>query len=240
MIVKIIRATLGHGHAAKSLLATAYAMSIDLYKTFVPIKRTTLAMALAVVQLSARLAPDPATVAHHVDRIHCFVASRCCSPRDSASLRHDAVVESMLDLLDLYVQHHKSTRLGPLFDLARFMDIKISINNDLDASASLRHLFHCPRCDVADAEPLVALSVTAADAIHLDLEADAAPAWPPDAAVRRTARAHDGTMRFVFDPAAAHVEHKAASDFFRQEYHELEIEVEEALPLPQEPRSRRL
>ncbi|PHH63621.1 hypothetical protein CDD81_5602 [Ophiocordyceps australis] len=239
MIVKIIRAALGHGSAAKSMLATAYAMSIDLYKTFVPIKRTTLAMALAIVQLTAHLGPDPGTVSSHLDRIHRFASGRCSRPASPSGtkslLRHDAIVESMLDLLDLYVQHHKSTRLGPVFDLARFMDIKIRINNDLDASASLRHLFHCSRCDVADAEPLVALSVTAADPSPLALEPDAAPpAWPPDAAVRRTARAHDGTMRFVFDPAAAHVEHKAASDFFRQEYHEYEIEVDEALPLPQE------
>ncbi|POR34028.1 CTD kinase subunit beta [Tolypocladium paradoxum] len=216
LLVKVVRRILGTAAPARAFFATAYAMCIDMYKTFVPVKRTTFAMVLAVVELTARMRGGDDVLA----RVRRFAASR------GKQCSRDAVTETMLDLLDLYVQHHKATKIGAAFDLATFIDIKIRLNTDLDAAAAPRYLFHCSRCDVADPNPL--------DPVSAASPAAAGSAWPPDASVRRTARGQDGTMRFIFDPEAARVEQQTAGAYFREEYEEYEVEVEEPLPPPHE------
>lgn len=219
LLVKVVRRVLGSAATARAFLATAYAMCIDMYKTFVPVKRTTFAMVLAVVELTARMRGGDDLL----DRVRRFAASR------ETQCSRDAVTETMLDLLDLYVQHHKATKIGALFDLATFIDIKIRLNTDLDAAAAPRYLFHCSRCDVADPNPLDPVSGVSPAAAGT-----ASTAWPPDASVRRTARGQDGTMRFIFDPEAARVEQETAGAHFREEYEEYEVEVEEPVPPPHE------
>ncbi|KJZ77083.1 hypothetical protein HIM_03404 [Hirsutella minnesotensis 3608] len=219
LLVKVVRSILGKSAAgSRAFFATAYAMCIDMYKTFVPIKRTTLSMVMAVVELTARLRGE------HLDRVRQFADRR-------RQYSREAVMETMLDLLDLYVQHHKATKIGALFDLNTFIDVKIRLNADLDEAASPRYLFHCSRCEVADANPLTSIGPGAP--ASADPTAPSA-VWPPDAAIRRTARGQDGTMRFVFDPEAADKEQVKAGEYFRDEYEEYEVEVEEAIPLQQE------
>lgn len=228
LLVKVVRSILGKSATgSRAFFATAYAMCIDLYKTFVPVKRTTLSMVMAVVELTARAtraadnsARGTGSQTDLVDRVRRFAARRRQHDRD-------AVVETMLDLLDLYVQHHKATKVGALFDLNTFIDIKIRLNKDLDATASPRYLFHCSRCEVADPNHLTPIAPGASPT------ATAAPAaWPPDASIRRTARGQDGTMRFVFDPEAADKEQAKAGEFFKDEYEEYEVEVEETVAPP--------
>ncbi|RDA83682.1 hypothetical protein CP532_0051 [Ophiocordyceps camponoti-leonardi (nom. inval.)] len=270
LVVKLVRSLLGCSAHAKAFFATAYAVCLDMYKTFVPIKRTTLVMATAVIELTARLRNE------HLEKVHDRFFSSSSSSSSSLSnnnnnshhhphhnhhhrRRHhhqsykqcrDAVMETMLDLLDLYVQHHKSTRLGSAFDLSAFIDIKIRLNNDLDDSASPRFLFHCSRCEVADANPLTpivapppTITTTTTTTTTNQPSSSSSPfhdnfndgggnnaVWPPDASIRRTARGQDGTMRFVFDPEAADDEQVKAAQFFTRDFEDVEVEVEEPLP----------
>ncbi|OAA58700.1 cyclin [Cordyceps fumosorosea ARSEF 2679] len=230
LLVKVIRRILGPSvdttasATARTFYATAYAMCIDMYKTLVPVKRTTFAMAMAVVELTARLTTTGDEQALLLERIEGF------SQRRQHSQRCDArapVVETMLDLLDLYVQNHKATKLGARFDLARFIDIKIQLNQGLDASAAPRFLYHCQKCEIdAPSETLTTkMPLTLGD---LALSARG-----------RSARGQDGTMRFVFDPEAAKAEHDAVGVFFNEEYEEYEMEIEEPVPPPPEPRGPR-
>ncbi|KHN98435.1 C-type cyclin [Metarhizium album ARSEF 1941] len=214
LLVKVVRRVLGKSSAnSRDFFATAYAMCIDMYKTFVPIKRTTFSMVMAVVELTARMRDE------HLDRVQEFAASR-------RQYHRDAVMETMLDLLDLYVQHHKSTKIGAQVDLSKFINIKIRLNTDLDSTAKPRHLYHCHRCEVEQAHPLSTTTASATD------PANASNHWPVDASIRRTARGQDGTMRFVFDPEAAKNEQETVSHFFKDEYEEYEVEVEEPVPPP--------
>ncbi|RDA96175.1 hypothetical protein CP533_1655 [Ophiocordyceps camponoti-saundersi (nom. inval.)] len=248
LVVKLVRSILGTSNQAKAFFATAYAICMDMYKTFVPIKRTTLVMATAVIELTARLRKE------HLEKVH----DRFFSLSDHSHhhrRRHtsykqsrDAVMETMLDLLDLYVQHHKSTRLGTVFhDLAAFIDIKIRLNTDLDDSAVPRFLFHCSRCEVADPNPLTPIIAppnpsSASSSSAAILSSDPSNEingpvggnviWPPDASIRRTARGQDGTMRFVFDPEAADKEQVKAAEYFTRDFEDVEMEVDEPLPPP--------
>ncbi|GAB0137111.1 hypothetical protein EsDP_00005394 [Epichloe bromicola] len=221
LLVKVVRRVLGgtssssssSSPGARDFFATAYAMCIDMYKTFVPIKRTTLSMVMAVVELTARMRGE------HVERVREFAAS----PRQYC---RDSVMETMLDLLDLYVQHHRSTRLGAEFGLNSFIDVKIHLNTDLDTTAKPRYLHHCRRCEVEDPHPLSSATASATD------PTTSSNPWPADASIRRTARGQDGTMRFVFDPQAASEEQHTVNQFFKEEFDEYEIEVEEPVPPP--------
>jgi CTD kinase subunit beta len=196
---------LGTGAEATAFFSTAYTMCIDMYKTFIPVKRTTFAMAMAIAELTARI------TGQHLDKAEAFAASR-------KQYNRAAVMETMLDLLDLYVQHHKATKIGTQFDLARFIDIKIQLNNDLDKTADPRYLYHCQKCEIDEPQP----------------SAPGGPPMPGETSVRRTARGQDGTMRFVFDPEAAKAEQETVGTFFKEEFEEYEVEVEEPVPPPQD------
>ncbi|KYK61314.1 C-type cyclin [Drechmeria coniospora] len=228
LLVKVVRRLLGRSSAqARAFFAAAYAMCIDMYKSFIPIKRTTFTMVMAVVELTARMrASMPDTPPDLVDSIRRFADGH------AAGCRH-AICETMLDLLDLYVQHHRSTKVGALFDLNSFIDIKIQLNMELDDAAAPRYLFHCSRCEVAEANPLTPISATP-PAAAAGSSPGRGTAWPPDATVRRTARGQDGTMRFVFEPESAKKEQETVGSYFREEFDEVEVEVEEPMPPPLE------
>ncbi len=213
LLVKIVRSILGATNpTARAFYATAYAMCIDMYKTFVPVKRTTFSMAMAVVELTARLVDN----GQHLPRVEAFTASR------RQKYDRAPVVETMLDLLDLYVEHHKATKLGAQLDLARFIDVKIQLNNDAERSFSPRFLFDCNKCEKGE-RPEETTTTTSL------------MAWPGDSSVRRSARGQDGTMRFVFDPEAARTEQDTTAVFFKEEFEEYEMEVEEPVQPPQPP-----
>lgn len=232
LLIKIVRSILGASNeAARAFYATAYAMCIDMYKTFVPVKRTTFSMAMAVVELTARLTDNSSSSSSSnggggemLGRVEAFAAQR-------RQYARAPVMETMLDLLDLYVQHHKATKLGARFDLARFIDIKIQLNKDLDASYAPRYLFHCQKCEIDAPAPATPAATTPATTTPATTAA-----WPGgDSSVRRSARGQDGTMRFVFDPEAAKTEQDAVAVHFKEEYEEYEIEVEEPVPPPPPP-----
>ena len=139
ILAKLCKHLLGRGYT-RDFFAVAYDMSIDLYKTFAPLKQTSHTMALALVELTALVAESPAGVE----------AVRAVDPALFFTDRV-SVVETMLDLLDLYTQHQKSTKVGPQFDLQRFIDVKIAINAEVDSGAAVlrRHARWCQACEEA-------------------------------------------------------------------------------------------
>jgi CTD kinase subunit beta len=210
LLVKVVRSILGPDEG-KPFFNIAYSMSIDMYKTFVPIKRTTFSMVMALVELTARMTGE------HLDKVEAFAAQR-------RQYSRPAVLETMLDILDLYVQYHKSTNVGAQFDLNRFMDIKIALNTELEKEFISRHMYYCSRCENEEAPTVTPGSATSPTAT--------ASSWPGDASMRRTARGQDGTMRFVFDPEAAREEQDTVAQYHTEEYEEYEVEVEEPIPPP--------
>lgn len=230
--------------AARSFFATAYAMSIDLYKTFAPIKRTTFAMAMAVAELTARTIGGHA---HILDRLRALAADKARleqvhdgkSNGDGKSdvsrqqrYSRTAVTETMLDLLDLYVQNARSTKVGLMFDQNRFIEIKLQVNSALEADGHPRSLHQCTRCEEVGGSgnnnngaaplPLTPASTTSPATSSSD----------PGGTGRRTTRGQDGTVRFVFDPEMARVEKDAFGRYFNEEFEEYEVEVDEPVPPP--------
>lgn len=198
---------------AKEFLAVAYDMSIDIYKSFAPIKQTTFTTVMAVVELTALL------TRLHLDKIRSLDLHRWHTNRG-------CVMETMLDLLDLYAQFQKSTKTGQRFPQDKFINVKIGLNKELDASNSLiRYETYCAQCqaEVKDIHPITPGSATSPATTS---------SYPGGGATatKRTTKSTDATMRFVFDEDEARREQDTVSDFFREEYEEYEVEVEEKIP----------
>lgn len=207
-LVKLIRRLLGP--SGKPFFEIAYEMSLDAYKTFIPLKQTCLTMALAIVRLTS-LVTDT-----HVEEVKSLDPARY-------SVSQQSLTETVLDLLDLYTHNYKSTKLAARYDLDRFMQIKIQINDEVEANPGVsRHEFSCEPCaerDMAESKavsgPVTSLSI--------------ASAFNPV----KPGRNSDTTLRFVYGRDEAQEEARAVAVYFNEEYEEYEVEVEETVPEPE-------
>ncbi|KAK2028010.1 C-type cyclin [Colletotrichum zoysiae] len=191
------------GPDSKKIFSVAMDMSVDLYKTFAPIKQTSYAMALGLLELTARI------LGEGVDKIERINYADFHTTRQN-------VVETVLDLLDLYTQHGKSTKLGNKFDLNKFIEVKIIVNNEVDNTPNLvRYAHWCDNCDGGEDENL-SNGVSVLRNISFFGSNSA----------KRNGRSQEGTMRFVFDPEQARQERKEVEAYYRDEYEEYEVEVE--------------
>lgn len=231
-LVKAIKTMFGQG-ASKQFFATTYEMTVDLHKTFAPIKQTTWTMALAVIELTALMTDTGVDEVRKVDPVKWYTT------------RAD-VVETMLDLLDLYTQNSKSTKLGASFDIKKFIDVKIDINNEVDSSRKLKRFpFWCERCStqgppsgfVPDITPCFTQPV-----VNPGSAASPTAQANNGGPVKRASRSAEGTMRFIFDMDQANDEKAAVDSYLHEDYDEVTMDIVELAPdseRPTQPRDRR-
>ncbi|KAK4110188.1 cyclin-like protein [Canariomyces notabilis] len=213
LLIKMVRRMFPRGGSneqdeGQRFLHVAYDMSIDVYKTFAPIKQTTFTLVLAILELTALLMDTDSGRASQFKTSAAFHTERAC------------IIETILDLLDLYTQFPKSTKIGSRFDLNKLMDVKININNQVAKEERQRYYRWCDRCVP---EALDARSVT--------------PGSATSPATTRKRAASEGTQRFVFDADAARREVDLVAGYFNDEYEE--VEVEEPLKEPEPRQSNR-
>ncbi|KAK7897207.1 RNA polymerase II C-terminal domain kinase beta subunit [Exophiala xenobiotica] len=109
------------------VVRTAYSMSLDLYRTFAPLKQQTAALAFACLELSGRL--------HDIEN------SRMWNGDDYGVWKIDRpmVMETMLDLLELYTHHRTSTAVGPDFPVDTFLTVRIPLNVESEEKKIARY-----------------------------------------------------------------------------------------------------
>jgi len=209
LLAKIVRQLIP-AEDAKHFLSIAYPMCIDIYKTFSPVKQTTFTMVMGVVELTALM------LGKHVDLVRGLDLRRYHTSRG-------AVIETALDLLDLYTQFAKNTKVGTKFELDRFIDVKIKINKEVEDSKRLSRFQNwCGKCEAEDKAktPITPGSATS-------------PATTGSFSGGSTAKLtqkDSGTLRFVFDAEEAKKEQDQVDEYFKEEYEEYEVEVEEETP----------
>lgn len=194
-------------------LEAAYNMSIDIYKTFAPIKQTTPTLVMAVLELTALLLDQ------HLDRVR---NARQFIPHINMASVH----ETVLDLLDLYTQFPKPTKVAPRWDLDKLMDVKIDVNKRMSADQHQRYHDWCERCEKEAPE---ALPLTSGSAISPATN-NSVSVSSVSGSVKRKSGANEGTLRFVFDAEKARVEKRRVAEYFEDQYEEYEKEVEEPIP----------
>jgi len=210
-LIKVIRKILP-AEEARELITVAYEMCLDIYKTFAPIKASTFTIVLAIIELAALVTDKQLERVQSIDPYK-YSTTRGC------------VTETMLDLLDLYTLFQKSTKVGTQFELAKFIDIKIKLNQEVDSDKRLaRFQEWCSKCEADDKEkyPITPGSATSPATTG---------SFPGSNSVKLGTKATENlTMRFVFDSEEARKEQERVAEYYKEEYEQYEIEVEEPIP----------
>ncbi|KAK0641775.1 C-terminal domain kinase-like protein [Cercophora newfieldiana] len=192
----------------KTFLRTAYDMSIDLNKTFAPLKQYSSALVLAVLELTALI------LGQDHDKV---------KKLDTASFSVDwgCVYETMMDLLDLYTGFPKSTKIGSRFDLEKLMGVKSDIKKKMSKENYERYVGWCDQCarEPPDVHPVAPGSAKS----------------PATNSSMRQRGGNEPTVRYVFHADEGRKEKALVSEYFVDEWEEYEVEVEEPIPEP-EPR----
>ncbi|KAF1838947.1 cyclin-like protein [Decorospora gaudefroyi] len=216
LMVKLARAL---KFSANNEAKTTWNLSIDLYRTFAPLKQSTPTMAVACLELAARL--------HGKDTTK-FVDAGPVRYKQWAITRAE-VMETLLDLLDLYTHHRSATSVGPLYTLEHFINIRIGLNQEASAANIPRYSKYAyesasdagtttnglkPRNGIDPTSPL-----TPATPSTLSPGTDHAP----KSAIG--IRGQNGTVRFMLDAARAHGERAEVEKYHKVEEEEYEVSV---------------
>jgi CTD kinase subunit beta len=212
---------------SKDEAKTLWNLSIDSYRTFAPLKQSTPTLAIACLELAARL--------HGKDTTK-FVDTGPVRYSKWATSRAE-VMETLLDLLDLYTHHRSATSVGPSYTLEHFINIRIGLNQEASAAKIPRYSQYKSEL-VADA---ASTTNGAKSRNGIDSTSPLTPATPvarspgadqaPKSAIG--IRGQNGTVRFMLDAARAHDERAEVEKFHKVEEEEYEVEV----PVPSDPRA---
>lgn len=200
----------------------AYTILLDLYRTFSPLKQTCAAMSLACIELATKI----------LEKQQDLVAI------DSYQKWHTTraeVMETLLDLLDLYTHFQKSSIIGPTYDIDKFIQLKIQLSQGKDESRyteehdapktnGIRSNIKTPKTPITPASP--------SDTRVSKDGVSPATLSPRSGSSRRGGiggRGQDGTVRFMLDAEKVKQEKETVNDYFKVEYEDYEVEVEEPI-----------
>ena len=208
----------------------AFDISVDMYKTAAPMKQTSSTLAIAVVSLAARLT-DEQVLGQFEDTVD----------YQAASTYQGAVVETVFDLLELYTQSQKNTRVGQRYETSQFVDIQFALVSHKNKHAAYRFQTFCQACVDDGCANNIATSNggsgTGTTAYHSTTPSPLVSLPTPGSTTavstsRKSKRniVQEGTLRFHFYPERARHELDQVERHFAEEYEEYEIEVEEEVP----------
>ncbi|ETI20216.1 hypothetical protein G647_08250 [Cladophialophora carrionii CBS 160.54] len=96
----------------------AYTISLDLYRTWAPVKQTTAVMAFACLELAGRLLGEE------------FEPVWQGQDYTEWRIERGMVMETLLDLLELYTHHRNQSVVGPELPVDRFLEVRIPLNQE--------------------------------------------------------------------------------------------------------------
>ncbi|MCJ1381179.1 RNA polymerase II C-terminal domain kinase beta subunit [Xylographa soralifera] len=202
---------------------TAYNMSLDLYRTFAPLKQTTSTMAIACVELAGRLDEQNVQELEAGKGFKKWRTSRA------------EVMETLLDLLDLYTHHRTQTTVGQEYPIETFIAIRITLNQEASAndyprytnSVKKRSLINGNKAANGTKDNKSATSpLSPQDTLASDGKSSVTLSPEAAAGARVRAGLKEGTVRFMLDPERARDEKKIVAEYFKVEEEEYEVEVE--------------
>ncbi|PGH15513.1 hypothetical protein AJ80_05530 [Polytolypa hystricis UAMH7299] len=213
----------------------AYGMGLDLYRTFAPLKQTSSTMAFACLELAGRVLDERSEQVESEEMYEQWQTSRA------------EVMETILDLLELYTHHRSLTTVGPDFSLDLFLNIRIPLNQESDTKRLPRFNYWekakpQPSAPHANANGVKANGKNRRDRHNKkdknrdkEKENDAAkesgppvnpmtPAPAYEIKGKPVERGRDGTVRFMLYPEQAKAERSTVAEYFAVEMEEYEVD----------------
>jgi len=230
-LVKLLKSS---GFSAE-VSAMAYDMMIDLHKTFAPLKQVTTTMAFACTELATLVTES----ADNQDIMKSLIKDY-----EKWSTSRAEVVETVLDLLDLYTHFQKTSEVGPKYNIELFIQIRIKFNQEVEQTPGLSRYTHqvehqktngfktnvkTPKTPITPASPSDVRANGASPATLSPRSSDSRRPGPRPG--------QDGTARFMLDPDQARKERAVVNEYHRVEYEEYEVEVEEPIQPERSPQN---
>ncbi|KAF2750224.1 cyclin-like protein [Sporormia fimetaria CBS 119925] len=186
---------------------TSWHVALDAYRTFAPLKQTASTVAFACLEVAARL---------HGRGVEGLVEMR--ENRRWGTSRAE-VMETILDLLDLYTHYRTGTIVGPMYPLETFISIRIQLNEEA-AAKSIPRFADTPTAQetngVASSKPTNGTTATSTSP-DTPLSPNTIPPTPRSAGTR-----NPGTVRYMLDPSRAREEREIVERYFREPTEETE------------------
>ena len=212
----------------KETAKVAYRMMIDLYRTFAPLKQTSAAMSFACIELATFLLEENQEIMR---------GERAPKYQQWWTTRSE-VIETILDLLDLYTHFQKSSTVGQSFNIDRFISVRIKLNQEMEEDTSYDRYteqYEAPKTNGLKSNiktPKTPITPASPSDARTNGKEGASPATlsPRSSSSGRRAtgvRGQDGTIRFMLDAEQAKQEKDTVADYFKVEYEDYEVEVEE-------------
>lgn len=207
----------------KDVGKVAWEMMTDLYKTFAPLKQTSFTMALACIKLTILVLEKQQDIV--IDPASFFTTE-------------EEVMETVLDLLDLYTHFQKSSTVGAQHVIEQFIQLRIKLNQEMNDAGLPRYSnmlepskygmksnVKTPKTPITPASP----AETRVNGKDVNSPATLSPRSSGSGRRGIGARGQDGTIRFMQDAAKAKQEKEIVSEYFKEEFEEYEVEVEEPI-----------
>jgi len=236
-----------------AITRTAYSISLDLYRTFAPLKQNTATMAYACLELAGRLHGqekesivngrdykrwdiERATVmgtqaALRILPLDTSIKHNCCNIHirdiriNIMLIIYWVIIETILDLLDLYTHYTKSTIIGPEFPLDSFLNVRIPLNEELNSRRIPRYTEYVdPKYLGKKADP-AGYAIAATNGVlpsanglpphNRQRTSPTSPATPGTPGIRRKAgeRGKEGTIRFMLNPDREREERSIVAEY---------------------------
>ncbi|KAJ5792267.1 uncharacterized protein N7503_008245 [Penicillium pulvis] len=186
----------------------AYRISLDLYRTFAPLKQSTSPLAFACLELASRLSNQRTEALESREEYERWNTSR------------EEVMETLFDLLELYTHHRSSTSVGPLFPADQFLTVRIPLNQEAGEISICRFAFWVDR--PRDSRNLSGGGGNSAESPQRPLH----PLTPVAAngERHRADKGREAAVRFMLDSAEADKEKRQVEEYFKLETEEYEVE----------------
>ncbi|KAL4944057.1 hypothetical protein BDV06DRAFT_210539 [Aspergillus oleicola] len=206
----------------------AYRISQDLYRTFAPIKQTTSTMAFSCLELAGRLLDQRIEAVETGEDYARWKTSR------------EEVMETLLDLLELYTHNRNLTTVGPHFPADRFLTARIPLNKEAEDRKLPRYTHWSSAEEVTSSKTKDSHKHGHGHKTNGSVKAEkGAPAKDPDPEplyhplIPATAngerpkageKGRDAAVRFIVDSEYAASEKREVRRYFAVEMEEVEVE----------------
>lgn len=213
----------------KDAAKVAYEVMIDLYRTFAPLKQTCATMSFACIELATLI----------LEKQQESVRDQQPSRYRKWCTTRAQIMETLLDLLDLYTHFQKSSIVGPSHNVEKFIQLKIKLNQELEEDALSRYTeqheapktngfksnIKTPKTPITPASP----SDTRINGRDIASPATLSPRSSGSGRKSIGARGQDGTIRFMLDAEQVKQEKEMVAEYFKVEYEDYEVEIEEPI-----------
>jgi CTD kinase subunit beta len=211
------------------LARTAYQVSLDIYRTFAPLKQTTAALAFACLELAGRLLNSPIEAIESGNEYETWQISRAMvmgTLLHQSPITYLKLTETLLDLLELYTHYRNNTIVGPDFPVEVFLEVRIPLNQEMDA----KHLPRFTEWKDQNKKPTVTNGAAAkAPSSSSNGTTKPSPKESPKIASPSTPglangastrgrigeRGRDGTVRFMLNPEREQEERAVVAEYFK-------------------------